>query len=692
MVLEAYSPCPCGSGKKFKWCCQPIHQDIDKAFALEANGQHEMALKTIDDAVAQHPSNPEAWGRKAELLYRNGKPDEAEAALQKAFDLNPNYPYGLLLQGTFRLNEGETTGALLLFRRAVDAYDPDAREALAQLQSVIAETELKMNRPVAMHAALKLANRLVPGAQELQQALEGYFGENSPLPTTARRDYTFQSPANLPAARKAAWDQALEKAATGKLTDAAKAFWEQTEADNSNAAAWYNLALARIWLGDNRGGIDALDRYVTLETDETKAAEAWALAEVLRQGHGMGDVADVIEYSIMYQIRDPKPIQLILQNWQDQRRMIVIRAGENEPLVSLLILEKVTSLTADPTTAPPPHLAAYFVLINDRVRIWHTNRESLDKVRDELRQGGPSLVESPMAQAPANFNDILAEALVFPVNAPDKAFAEERVRQQMARYFEEVWLHRPLKTLNGVPPLDAAGHGTLRKKVRGVVQFLSDVAERSGQPYDFDRLRRKLGLIADAPAPAAATGTDVTTYGAAELAALQPDQLSVEQLEQAFQAAMKLDARELAGRFGKALIGQPTPAGRDRYPVFNHLVASALAAGDSDAALNFLNEGEKADCEQNEGKRRNDYELRRGQIHAKRGEAETAQDVFDRLIARVPSELKFRSSAAEAMLSAGQGAAALSFAEGGVAKAREQNNRDLEGHFMELAEAARRKR
>ena len=116
----------------------------------------------------------------------------------------------------------------------------------------------------------------------------------------------------------------------------------------------------------------------------------------------------------------------------------------------------------------------------------------------------------------------------------------------------------------------------------------------------------------------------------------------------------------------------------------------ALAEGNTQAALDFINDGTKADCEQNEGKRRNEYELRRGQIHAKRGEADAAQDVFDRLIERVPAEIKYRITATETMLSAKQGSRALRFAEAGLAKAREQNDRDSEQHFMELVEAAKR--
>src|SRR5262245_21587703 len=107
MAIDPYASCPCGSGKKFKWCCQPIHSEIEQAFAQHNAGQFEAALKSMEAVVSAHEGNPEAWGRQAQLLALNGKVDEAEKALDKAFALNPNYAFGYLLRGQYRLNEGE---------------------------------------------------------------------------------------------------------------------------------------------------------------------------------------------------------------------------------------------------------------------------------------------------------------------------------------------------------------------------------------------------------------------------------------------------------------------------------------------------------------------------------------------------------------------------------------------------------
>src|SRR5438874_8565592 len=84
MAIDAYASCPCGSGKKFKWCCQDIHAEIDKALQQHNDGQHEAALQTMAAVVGQQPGNAEAWGQQAQLLSLNGRVEDADQALEKA--------------------------------------------------------------------------------------------------------------------------------------------------------------------------------------------------------------------------------------------------------------------------------------------------------------------------------------------------------------------------------------------------------------------------------------------------------------------------------------------------------------------------------------------------------------------------------------------------------------------------------
>src|SRR5262249_32669028 len=156
------------------------------------------------------------------------------------------------------------------------------------------------------------------------------------------------------------------------------------------------------------------------------------------------------------------------------------------------------------------------------------------------------------------------------------------------------------------------------KRLRGVIKFVQDcAANNSPRLYDFDRLRRKLGLAAGETTAAAAAptagATDVSAMGAGELAALDPEQLADATLEQAFRTALQLAARELAGKSAHTLVGRPANAAApDRWPAYQLLIQQAQSEGNYDVALGYIDAGEKADCEANEGRRRNDYEMRRG--------------------------------------------------------------------------------
>src|SRR5262249_50292855 len=129
MPLDPYVSCPCGSGKKFKWCCAPYYPQVEKAFALEQQGQHEAALAAIKELTVSHADKPPVWGYYAQFLYnagmaeqrddarRNQLVEQAEEALAQALKLNPNFGMAHFLRGQFRENEGELIGALLLYRK-----------------------------------------------------------------------------------------------------------------------------------------------------------------------------------------------------------------------------------------------------------------------------------------------------------------------------------------------------------------------------------------------------------------------------------------------------------------------------------------------------------------------------------------------------------------------------------------------
>ena len=730
MPPNPYDGCPCGSGKKFKWCCDPYFEQIDRALTLQQNNQHDSAVRVMEQVAAAHADKPAVWGYFAHLLFGEGNIERAEEVLQKAFDIQPDFPMGLFLMGLFRQAEGEVIGALLLFRKASEAYDPAAVDQLAQVNELIARHELMLNRPVACRAALERAVNFAPQDTELKGQFDALFGPDSRLPDCARKAYRFRATVKPVAA----------DAATGKLSDAKKAFEALTAAVPADPAAWFNLGLVKAWLGEQSAAVEALQKSVELEWDDDKAEEAAALVEVLRVGQGMEGDTDYVEHRVFMQVRDPQVVFGVIQEWANSGRVLAPQMDPEGRSFSCLMAEEIPSLLDTGTTLA--RVTANLTITGGVVRMWHSDPESVTKIAQELRGRVNLAVGEPVTgQGPAQFGDIVQEAVAYPVRTASLEEAEGKLRDRATQYFEGVWTNKPLKALAGATPLDAAGSSLLRKRLIGVIKFLADclggVAPRRQEGdgsvaidiYDFDRLRHKLGAdkkpagaaphiavpaepVAPPPAsgrrepvrpgeaaqpdrltPAArpTTPADFAAMSAADLAGVDPKSLTAVAAEDAMRAALKLDARELAVRFAKAGSDQPAdPARPDRYPLFACLIAGALGDGDPAAALAHADTGLAYDAQHNDGKRFAEFGVQRGKLLARLNKPDEAAAAFDAVLASHPDDGKFYVVATEAMLSAKQGAKAAGFAGRGLEAARRSGNRDLEGACKELAEAAKR--
>lgn len=709
MPLDPYVSCPCGSGKKFKWCCAAFYDQVEKAFDQAQRNQDEAALGTIQTLTQAHADQPAVWGYYAQFLYNSGQQDKADEALSEALKLNPNFGMAHFLRGMFRQNEGELIGSLMLFRKAAETYDPEAHDQLAHVHELIFRGELMLNRIVAARAALARVVHFMPADPEVREQFEALFGSESRLPFCARKAYAFR-----PTAKPVAAD-----AATGRLSDAKKAFDTLTTLTPDDPAAWFNLGLTLAWMGEQPKAVEALGKSVELEPDDKRAEEASALASVLRCGQGMEADADYVEHGYFMQIRDPNAIMGLLREWDGSRRLLGVQSDQQTGTVSGMVVEELPSLLAIGGTTLAK-VTGKITLSQGVMRVWHPSKESAARVTEEVRAKVNLAVEQPQeVTTPVNFGDVALEAVAYPTQTADIAAAEDKLRGHAQHFFEEVWAHRPLKSLGGNSPLNAVGSKVMRKHVFGAIKFVEDCFtgivphKKMGEKvvpitvYEFDHLRHKLGLeyvsadppkvnvpvekAAPAAVPLAPAKREITAMNAAELAALDTAAATADELEQAIRAAVKLDARELAVSFAQAGVTKPAdPTKPDRYTFYATLITGATGEGDTAKALKLAADGAAFDAAHNAAKRATEYGLRKAQLFAKLKDVDSAAAEFEGLIARHPDDGKYYTGAAEEMLRLKAGAKALQFAERGLAKARELRNRDLEGHCQELVAAAKK--
>lgn len=173
-------PCPCGSGKKYKRCCQdkPLHSppaagELDRlGIILTAQGRYAEAEAVFRQALENDPGHVEtrynlglaymvqnrladaeqvlrlAIGARPDypmahyglglVLKAQGRLPEAEASLQRAVRLKPDFAGGYYCLAYLCLEQGRTEEAVSGFRRAVE-IEPGYADARIKLGECHAE-------------------------------------------------------------------------------------------------------------------------------------------------------------------------------------------------------------------------------------------------------------------------------------------------------------------------------------------------------------------------------------------------------------------------------------------------------------------------------------------------------------------------------------------------------------------------
>jgi tetratricopeptide (TPR) repeat protein len=139
-------PCPCGSGKKYKQCCQrleevqgkrkPIggtstHSLMGEAIVYQRAGQLPQAATIYQQILQSEPNNPDALHLLGLIAHQNGQLDAAVELISQAISINPSgpkyYNLGLALQ-----TQGRSDAAIDSYRRAI-AINPDDAKAHSNL-------------------------------------------------------------------------------------------------------------------------------------------------------------------------------------------------------------------------------------------------------------------------------------------------------------------------------------------------------------------------------------------------------------------------------------------------------------------------------------------------------------------------------------------------------------------------------
>jgi tetratricopeptide (TPR) repeat protein len=532
---------------------------------------------------------------------------------------------------------------------------------------------LMSQRPLAAWGTWQRALRLDPEAAAARQALETL--QSAPdLPLGARKVYRFRKPATEE--QRARWDRALRDGQTIELTDAAVAFGRLADDEPGDAEARFNRALCLAWSGRDREAIECLDQVTGLEADSNpkSAAEAWSLAEILRQAGGAESLADDLRYACTFAWNSELTDSLRMM-FPEIRQIPTPRdpTRQDAAIGDIEVLEwldppfpLVETLHAE---SDLPRVLATVYVTPGAIRLSSPRIDTLEIAEEKLRRmlgAGAEPLERVAAPLPLPFLD----ADVWTTRLPEKLdrdLAQALTRGAIESYYESQWIHRPRQGLDGLSPLAASqdarrGDSVARVKLEAVVQVREQLGNRSSalamyHGYPFDRLRRRLGLDL-----VHADSVDFHDLSCASLAELQDqDQNDLDDLRlvETFKSAAGLRDDELTARFAMEVVRRKPGhlAQLDLCTLFAPLVRLAMQGGKPREALDWLEQA-RALCSDAS---RPTFDTWRAEILSRTGRPEEASRIYDQLIRTSSSGAQVALDAAETLLDNGHFGQARAF-------------------------------
>ena len=698
MALNAYDSCPCGSGKKVKWCSPKVLEESDRALAMVSGGQVEAAIHQLDKLCTAHPEpkclNMYLQTQRA-IVQANVDPEtDVIAELERIGNEAPEYALPHLLTAEFFAQSEDWESVVEAARKGLARSPVEAADVRVQLLAVSAAAFEACHMPLACWAAGQQGRKLKTNSKIFEQVVE-MLPRHPMLPNFVRHGLRFQSPDELEIFnedRRAAWDKATAGEKQWRLEDVEKAFAELVKDDPRDGAAWYNLGVVRAWLGDNSGAVEAFERRLQLETDEEEAVKIAEIMLVLYWATSMEESSDFVLRQATYTIDLPK----FAERTKDFKRLVRMKA-QQQGLEIFIILDRDVQPQVDPMlVGPTPSSIAILMITAGGASM----RSSLpfgyaEAKRTLEEQFGDALhleLEAVIASPPDAW---LMELGTVVIPKPGETNDDARVRR-VTQYFEEEWINQPYKFLGDLSPLDAAGSKSLKRKLEAVVRDVERRVNAFGIGYNFDRVRNKLGLMSLIPefVKKEETPLDVGAFSAAQLAELDPSRIDDNGLLAAYKSANGMDLPTTAMKFALEMTNRPSLASTvEMIPVFRRLVLDRLERRKHSEAIVLVESALRYDAERYSGRNAAEILTLKARCLSAEGKKKEAADAYRELLKSHPKEMKSAADAVEGAMRDGDWRLAKELAEVGLARSQETRQRDFQEQFREyLKEATARSR
>jgi Flp pilus assembly protein TadD len=605
MATNPYSPCPCGSGKKFKFCCQDVIADLQRIPGLARN-QPEVALAQVQALAQKHPNRESVIRELVVLLLNFGRVDEATQACIQFLKANPDHPSILLIYADISLQRSGFEAARRIVHRAFQVSVRQFPREVGMLLARVGKEMFSRGSILAAREHLLLASRL-HGAEEPSPAISALkqIEVDQGIPYLARVQWTLLNIDGPPEVVQQ-HERALRLCRLGCWEPASIIYNRLADQMPGNSAVWYNLGLCQMWDGRDAEASSSLHHSAVLSTDFEHAAEAEALSQTLvprtaENSHSIVSIQLEVRSAseLVARLRDHSCIRE--QNSHDHsecshhpgtHHAAEFNLGDRpSPAAADITADNVARYLADidvhdivdTAEAAEANLQNPLLEVTCASELVDQVLVTLRDIAGDLIISGPSDEKRSIVRSYPSFARSLERRFIQPPDCRDAEFS--KILPELNRRAIDAYLAEPQPVLAGKSMLEAADDPNLRKQLAGAIYFLQAYAATGDVSVDVDELRSRLKLPPCTPL-AASEAPQPSIVSLLTVSRLAPADISSDELPLITQffisAGIRLKIIPLLDemiRRGLPLYGIP--------PESTFLIRASIARAESDRDLAF---------------------------------------------------------------------------------------------------------
>lgn len=606
MSIDPYGLCPCGSGKKIRFCCcKDLTAELERLDRMLKGEQYAACLEFLDGLTKKHPDRPALLALQTSLLMSREQSERAEAVVARLLEVAPQNPVGLALRAVSLLDQDDVRGAIDQFQLALEQTPEYLPEQVLSSAWILANALLVRGMlPSGLAHLMVVAGMQTEREKEAVELLQQVY--SAPQVPLLLKQPIFLRPAPEGAAWAAGCEEGMQLASRACWRAALAKFTTLAEAHPDEPTLHWNLAALHGYLAETPESVTQLRRFAKLseQTALDDAVEAETLAQLLDLQ--FVEPADEISFAEIEWTCEVTSVDPLMERLLSAKNLVSMPSDPEAaglpdgppkavfwlldrpdvPAEEDLSLDAVPRVLADlfvygRTTDRAPRLMAHFVADEQGDRI----RQEVRSLVGEQLQGEPSEESNHRVLKDEH---VLSWRWRLPPGMP-RARRAELLDANRRQVFAEAWPQTPLAALGGKSLREVAGDPQMRLAALGAILQLELSTMQQWSIFDFNTLRSELGLpTLEAVDP---TGIDMRRLPLARLLRVDEKKIPDESLVQAFNLAASRRVGAAAEKLGQEILGRESLADKiDKNAIFQVL---ATSAGSSDQALGYIQQAKQ---------------------------------------------------------------------------------------------------